>query len=164
MLFIDLDPEQVDINVHPAKQEIKFEDEKIVYAFVQSAVKHALAQFSITLTLDFELDASIQQLDSISKPMSEEKESRHSSLLLYQGFTQNTRRISLKGKASCATGKTSMNLLPATHPLSHNPSHTRRKRSFNNQYQHEGIISIAPCLYRTAQCGRLLADPSATGS
>ena len=42
VLFIDLDPAQVDINVHPTKQEIKFEDEKIVYAFVQAAVKHAL--------------------------------------------------------------------------------------------------------------------------
>ena len=59
-LFIDLDPAQIDINVHPTKQEIKFEDEKIVYAFVQSAVKHALAQFSITPTLDFDLDASIK--------------------------------------------------------------------------------------------------------
>ena len=38
VLFIDLDPTQVDINVHPTKQEIKFEDEKIVYAFVQAAV------------------------------------------------------------------------------------------------------------------------------
>jgi len=63
-LFIDLDPSQLDINVHPTKQEIKFEDEKIVYAFVQSAVKHALAQFSITPTLDFDLDVSIQQLDA----------------------------------------------------------------------------------------------------
>jgi DNA mismatch repair protein MutL len=52
-LFIDLDPAQLDINVHPTKQEIKFEDEKIVYAFVKSAVKHALAQFSISPTLDF---------------------------------------------------------------------------------------------------------------
>ncbi|MEI9933989.1 MAG: DNA mismatch repair endonuclease MutL [Ferruginibacter sp.] len=67
-LFIDLDPAQVDINVHPTKQEIKFEDEKIVYAFVQSVVKHALAQFSITPTLDFDLDVSIQQLDAVSKP------------------------------------------------------------------------------------------------
>lgn len=33
-LFIDLDPAQLDINVHPTKQEIKFEDEKIVYAFL----------------------------------------------------------------------------------------------------------------------------------
>jgi DNA mismatch repair protein MutL len=45
-LFIDLDPSQIDINVHPTKQEIKFEDEKIIYAFVKSAVKHALAQFN----------------------------------------------------------------------------------------------------------------------
>ncbi|MCG7859858.1 DNA mismatch repair protein MutL, partial [Flavihumibacter sediminis] len=37
VLFIDLNPEQIDVNVHPTKQEIKFEDEKIVYAFVQAA-------------------------------------------------------------------------------------------------------------------------------
>src|SRR4030095_2493850 len=37
VLFIDLDPSELDINVHPTKQEIKFEDEKIVYAFVQAA-------------------------------------------------------------------------------------------------------------------------------
>src|SRR5215213_9748858 len=73
-LFIDLDPAQIDINVHPTKQEIKFEDEKIVYAFVQAAVKHALAQFSITPTLEFDLDASIQQLDSVSKPFTEENQ------------------------------------------------------------------------------------------
>ncbi|MBW7892718.1 MAG: DNA mismatch repair endonuclease MutL, partial [Chitinophagaceae bacterium] len=47
VLFIELDPAQIDINVHPTKQEIKFEDEKITYAFVQAAIKHALAQFSI---------------------------------------------------------------------------------------------------------------------
>src|SRR5690606_35192399 len=68
VLFIEIDPGQVDVNVHPTKQEIKFEDEKIVYAFVQAAVKHALAQFSITPTLDFDLDASIQQLPSVAKP------------------------------------------------------------------------------------------------
>ena len=54
-LFIDLDPAQLDINVHPTKQEIKFEDEKIVYAFVQAAIKHALAQFSVSPSLDFTL-------------------------------------------------------------------------------------------------------------
>jgi DNA mismatch repair protein MutL len=87
-LFIDLDPEQVDINVHPTKQEIKFEDEKIVYAFVQSAVKHALAQFSITPTLDFELDAGIQQLDSVSKPVTEANKTAASGGSLYQSFTR----------------------------------------------------------------------------
>ena len=88
VLFIELDPVQVDVNVHPTKQEIKFEDEKIVYAFVQAAVKHALAQFSITPTLDFDLDPSIQQLDAVSKPVSDEKRASVASSSLYQSFTQ----------------------------------------------------------------------------
>lgn len=88
VLFIDLDPAQVDINVHPTKQEIKFEDEKVVYAFVQAAVKHALAQFSITPTLDFDLDPFIQKLDAVSKPLSEEKKASVASSSLYQTFTQ----------------------------------------------------------------------------
>jgi DNA mismatch repair protein MutL len=78
----------VDVNVHPTKQEIKFEDERIVYAFVQAAVKHALAQFSITPTLDFNLDASIQQLDSIQKPFTEEKQSETQSTSIFQTFTE----------------------------------------------------------------------------
>jgi len=88
VLFIDLDPEQIDINVHPTKQEIKFEDEKITYAFVQSAVKHALAQFSVAPSLDFTLNAEIQSLSSVSKPFTEEKKDEISSSNLYKTFTQ----------------------------------------------------------------------------
>ncbi|HET9747242.1 MAG TPA: DNA mismatch repair endonuclease MutL [Chitinophagaceae bacterium] len=91
VLFIDLDPTQVDVNVHPTKQEIKFEDEKIIYAFVQAAVKHALAQFSVTPTLDFELDASIQQLSSIQQPFTEEKQSAASASSIFKGFTEKNR-------------------------------------------------------------------------
>ena len=98
-LFIDLDPSQVDINVHPTKQEIKFEDEKIVYAFVQSAIKHALAQFSITPTLDFELDASIQSLDAVSKPFTEENKSSASSSSLYKTFTQKHQSHFIESKS-----------------------------------------------------------------
>jgi DNA mismatch repair protein MutL len=88
VLFIDLDPAQLDINVHPTKQEIKFEDEKIVYAFVQAAVKHALAQFSISPTLDFDLDPDIQRLDAVSKPITEEKKAAIASSSLYQTFSK----------------------------------------------------------------------------
>ncbi len=88
VLFIDLDPAVVDVNVHPTKQEIKFEDEKIIYAFVQAAVKHALAQFSITPTLDFDLDASIQQLPSIQQPFTEKKQEAAASSSIFKGFTQ----------------------------------------------------------------------------
>ena len=87
-LFIDLDPAQLDINVHPTKQEIKFEDDKIVYAFVQSAVKHALAQFSITPTLDFELDPNIERLSAISNPVTEAQRASTASSTLFQTFTQ----------------------------------------------------------------------------
>ncbi len=88
VLFIDLDPAQLDINVHPTKQEIKFEDEKIVYAFIQAAVKHALAQFSVTPTLEFDLDINIQQLDAVSKPFTEDKQAAATSSDLYKNFTQ----------------------------------------------------------------------------
>lgn len=88
-LFVDLDPAEIDINVHPTKQEIKFEDEKVVYAFVQSAVKHALAQFSVTPTLDFELDPGIQQLDAVSKPLTESHHQAAQSTRLFQTFSKS---------------------------------------------------------------------------
>lgn len=88
VLFIDLDPAQVDVNVHPTKQEIKFEDEKIVYAFVQAAIKHALAQFSITPSLEFDLDASIQGLEAVQKPFTEDNKSAAQSSSLFQAFTE----------------------------------------------------------------------------
>lgn len=88
VLHIDLDPAHVDINVHPTKQEIKFEDEKIIYAFVKSAVKHALAQFSIAPPLDFELDAQIQQLDAVSKPFTEAQKQSAEGSALFNTFTR----------------------------------------------------------------------------
>jgi DNA mismatch repair protein MutL len=88
VLFFDLDPAHIDINVHPTKQEIKFDDEKIMYAFVQAAVKHALAQYSITPTLDFDLDPHVQQLDAINKPFTEDKQQHATSSSLFHTFTQ----------------------------------------------------------------------------
>jgi DNA mismatch repair protein MutL len=87
VLYIDLDPGVLDINVHPTKQEIKFEDEKIVYAFVQAAVKHALAQFSIAPSLDFTLNADIQSLDAISKPFTHQNQEAATGSNLYKTFT-----------------------------------------------------------------------------
>ena len=98
-LFIDLDPSRLDINVHPTKQEIKFEDEKIIYAFVQSAVKHALAQFSVTPTLDFDLDVSIQQSDAVSKPFTDDKRSAATSSSLYKTFTQKHQAHLIESKS-----------------------------------------------------------------
>ncbi|RXK81915.1 DNA mismatch repair endonuclease MutL [Filimonas effusa] len=98
-LFIELDPTQVDINVHPTKQEIKFEDEKIVYAFVQAAVKHALAQFSVAPSLDFTLNADIQQLDALNKPFTEDKQQSASGSDLYKTFTQKNQAHAIEGSS-----------------------------------------------------------------
>lgn len=102
ILYIELDPAQVDINVHPTKQEIKFEDEKIIYAFVQAAVKHALAQFSVAPSLDFSLNAGIQQLDAINRPFTEEKKEATASSSLYQTFSKKNQAhfIEKSGDAS----------------------------------------------------------------
>ncbi|MBO9634964.1 MAG: DNA mismatch repair protein MutL, partial [Chitinophagaceae bacterium] len=54
----------------------------------QAAVKHALAQFSVTPTLEFDLDPNIQQLDALNKPFTEDKQAAAASSQLYQNFTQ----------------------------------------------------------------------------
>ncbi len=98
-LFIDVDPSRLDINVHPTKQEIKFEDEKLIYAFVQSAVKHALAQFSITPTLDFDLDVTIQQTEAVSQPFTQDKRSAATASSLYKTFTQKHQAHFIENKS-----------------------------------------------------------------
>ena len=58
VLFLELDPKAIDINVHPTKTEIKFEDEKTVYAVVRAAVKQSLGLHNIAPSLDFEGDVN----------------------------------------------------------------------------------------------------------
>ena len=53
-LFIDIAPTQIDVNVHPTKTEIKFEDERMVYSILTAAIKKALAIHHITPSIDFE--------------------------------------------------------------------------------------------------------------
>lgn len=58
VLFLDIDPARIDINVHPTKQEIKFDDEKLVYHYLKVTVRHALGSNNITPTLDFEQESA----------------------------------------------------------------------------------------------------------
>lgn len=59
VLFIEIDPKKIDINVHPTKTEIKFDDERTMYAIVLSAVKQALGTHNIMPSLDFDSNVNI---------------------------------------------------------------------------------------------------------
>lgn len=56
-LFLEVDPKQIDVNVHPTKTEIKFEEDKAIYSIIRSAVRLGLGKFNITPTLDFERES-----------------------------------------------------------------------------------------------------------
>jgi len=58
-LALQVDPKTIDINIHPTKTEIKFDNEHDLYAIIRSAVKHSLGQFQIAPILDFQRDASM---------------------------------------------------------------------------------------------------------
>jgi DNA mismatch repair protein MutL len=56
---LEVDPKTIDINIHPTKTEVKFDDEHTLYAILRSAVKHSLGQFNIAPVLDFERDNAL---------------------------------------------------------------------------------------------------------
>jgi len=58
VLFLQVPAHRVDMNVHPAKTEVKFEDEKVIYAILRSAIKRALGIHQVSPTLDFETNLS----------------------------------------------------------------------------------------------------------
>ncbi len=93
-ISLEVDPATIDINIHPTKTEIKFEEEHGIYALLKSAVKHSLGQFNIAPTLDFSKDPTFDipynykdkapefpriQVDPNFNPFKEEYESRSSS-------------------------------------------------------------------------------------
>lgn len=57
-LYFEVPTKSIDVNVHPTKTEIKFEENQAIYAIIRSAVKQALGQFNIAPTLDFEQESS----------------------------------------------------------------------------------------------------------
>lgn len=67
VLFIEIEPSQIDINVHPTKTEIKYQDEKSIYAIIRSAVKRSLGKYNITPTLDFNQETGFSNMISQKK-------------------------------------------------------------------------------------------------
>ena len=90
-LYLDVPPHTIDINIHPTKTEIKFDDEHSLYAILRSSIKHSLGQFNVAPVLDFERDPNLDtpydyqgknaeyptiQVDSNFNPFAETKPSK----------------------------------------------------------------------------------------
>ena len=58
-LYLEVDPSSIDINIHPTKTEVKFDDENTLYAILRSTIKHSLGQFNVAPVLDFEHDPNL---------------------------------------------------------------------------------------------------------
>lgn len=93
-LYLEVPPHTIDINIHPTKTEIKFDDEHALYAILRSSIKHSLGQFNVALVLDFDRDANLDtpyeyknkdasfptiQVDGNYNPFADEKPSKSST-------------------------------------------------------------------------------------
>ena len=93
-LYLDVPPNTIDINIHPTKTEIKFDDESALYAIIRASIKHSLGQFNIAPVLDFDRDANLDtpydfknlegktptiQVDRTFNPFSDDKINKHYS-------------------------------------------------------------------------------------
>ncbi len=83
VIFLELDPSHIDVNVHPTKQEIKFDDEKLIYNYLRVTARHALAQNNVTPSIDFEAETGLIQdiKDTVSL-------ANHSDKTVGQQFSQ----------------------------------------------------------------------------
>jgi DNA mismatch repair protein MutL len=91
-LYLSVPPNSIDINIHPTKTEIKFDDESALYAILRASIKHSLGQFNVAPVLDFERDSNLDtpyhykdlegavptiQVDSTFNPFSDDKVNKH---------------------------------------------------------------------------------------
>ena len=94
-LFLDVDPKRIDINIHPTKTEIKFDDDHTIYAILRSAIKHSLGQFNISPILDFDRDKNLDipyKYASMSSSNNIEVEVNHN----FNPFDKNQNELNFK--------------------------------------------------------------------
>jgi DNA mismatch repair protein MutL len=94
-LFLDVDSKRIDINIHPTKTEIKFDDDHTIYAILRSAIKHSLGQFNISPILDFDRDKNLDipyKYASMSSTNNIEVEVNHN----FNPFDKNQNELNFK--------------------------------------------------------------------
>ncbi|MDG1331254.1 MAG: DNA mismatch repair endonuclease MutL [Crocinitomicaceae bacterium] len=106
-LFLTVDPQKIDVNVHPTKTEIKFEEEKHIYSILLSSIRLALGKYNIAPTLDFERETTFDLPSEMrSKPINEPVIRVNPN---YNPFDSNTSKVTSTG----SKGKKSENFSDA---------------------------------------------------
>jgi DNA mismatch repair protein MutL len=90
VLFIEIDPNHIDVNVHPTKTEIKFIDERTVYGIIMAAVRQALGRHNIMPSLDYDMDVNI----NLSAKYGGDQSSNTGRELDYERFRTDVRTTS----------------------------------------------------------------------
>ncbi|MDN3672110.1 DNA mismatch repair endonuclease MutL [Flavobacterium branchiarum] len=114
-LYLSVPPNTIDINIHPTKTEIKFDDEQALYAILRASIKHSLGQFNVAPVLDFDRDANLDtpyhykdlegetptiQVDGTFNPFTDDKTNKHySNLGSGSSFSSGSSYISGSGSS-----------------------------------------------------------------
>lgn len=153
VLFLEIDPARVDVNVHPTKQEVKFEDDRLMYTYLNAAVKHALARYNIAPSLDFTLNSDIQQLPAVQLPYTERQRENTEKGYLYNTFTD-------KNQAHVVERKDSLRRWKDLYEIAQNPipgSQHNEPQPATTENGAEAII-----LPHTTEQGSLHTDPGSS--
>lgn len=94
VLFIEIDPKHIDVNVHPTKTEIKFDDERAVYAVVRAAVRQAIGSHNLTPAIDFNADVNfISKLNNANSQSKQVYFEERFSTALHRSNAENWEKL-----------------------------------------------------------------------
>ena len=99
-LYFDIDPARIDVNIHPTKTEIGFDDERTIYSFLRAAIRHSLGQYNVLPTIDFSQDPEINRI--LDHPSDHPQQPR---ILFDPSYNPFAEEASGDGGGAPATGK-----------------------------------------------------------
>lgn len=156
VLFVEIDPKHIDVNVHPTKTEIKFDDERAVYAVVKAAVKLALGTHNLAPAIDFHADINI--VNKLSQNISNEQ-------YFSEQFTTSLNRSNLQNwEKLFDDAPPESRLFQKSEPL----NTMRFESSLNNQQETEEVFETGAVFQfqnkyfvRAAKSGLMIIDQQA---